>query len=310
MQSWRVRPQGSVALARCFPVCRARCTLPDGRVIDAASTADVRFIYDEVFGERCYGSHGLVLRPGDTVLDVGANVGISCLFFAAAVSPGGTVVACEPAPAAFASLQSNVAQHCGPSSDVRLLSVGVSDGAAASASLTMYPHISGWSTLAPDEAETAANVSSFAVAAVPATLAAAFSWRPLRLLGAALASLASLLAPLLRLASRAVTAVLLRGRHSVTVPLTTVSSILATQKLSTLSLLKIDVERAELAVLRGVAASDWPRISQVVAEVHDASGRLAEVMRLLRFDASFRTVTSVQPPSLAGTNLWMVYAMR
>lgn len=57
-------------------------------------------------------------------------------------------------------------------------------------------------------------------------------------------------------------------------------------------LLKVDVEGAELDVLRGLAATDWPRIAVVVAEVHDVDGRLADVLELLRangFDCSTRT---------------------
>jgi hypothetical protein len=34
-------------------------------------------------------------------------------------------------------------------------------------------------------------------------------------------------------------------------------------------LLKVDVERAELAVLQGVKAEDWPRIAQVAVEVRE-----------------------------------------
>jgi hypothetical protein len=49
-------------------------------------------------------------------------------------------------------------------------------------------------------------------------------------------------------------------------------------------LLKVDVERAELAVLRGVAPRDWPAIRQVAIEVHDSAGgtkELAAVRELL-----------------------------
>jgi FkbM family methyltransferase len=43
-----------------------------------------------------------------TVVDVGANKGQMALIFAALVGPFGTVVAIEPAPGPFASLQRNV----------------------------------------------------------------------------------------------------------------------------------------------------------------------------------------------------------
>ena len=46
-------------------------------------------------------------------------------------------------------------------------------------------------------------------------------------------------------------------------------------------LLKIDVEGAELDVLRGIADVEWPLIAQVVVEVHDIDGRLDDVLGLL-----------------------------
>lgn len=48
------------------------------------------------------------LRPGDTALDVGANVGYYTLLFARRVGPRGRVFAFEPDPANFALLRQNV----------------------------------------------------------------------------------------------------------------------------------------------------------------------------------------------------------
>lgn len=52
-------------------------------------------------------------------------------------------------------------------------------------------------------------------------------------------------------------------------------------------LLKIDVERAELAVLRGVQPEDWPRIRQVSMEVHDVDGQLQRVLDVLQTQGKF-----------------------
>jgi FkbM family methyltransferase len=55
---------------------------------------------------RFFGAH---LRNGMTVFDVGANKGQMTLLFASLVGRSGRVVAFEPAPAEFASLERNVA---------------------------------------------------------------------------------------------------------------------------------------------------------------------------------------------------------
>lgn len=77
-----------------------------------------------------------------------------------------------------------------------------------------------------------------------------------------------------------------------------------------MDLLKIDVERAELAVLHGISDSDWPRIRQIVLEVHDIDGRLAEVKRLLSESAGFQVLAVEQDINLRGSTLYNIYAAR
>jgi acyl carrier protein len=72
--------------------------------------------------------------------------------------------------------------------------------------------------------------------------------------------------------------------------------------------LKIDVEKSELSVLNGIDAADWPKIQQVIIEVHDDDGRLAEIMAML--EARGFHVVSDQDESLAATGLYSVYAVR
>ena len=72
--------------------------------------------------------------------------------------------------------------------------------------------------------------------------------------------------------------------------------------------LKVDVERAELEVLKGVSASDWSRIGKVVCEVHDIDGALEQVQDLLRATGRFRHVHSAQADALQGTGLFNVFA--
>lgn len=54
---------------------------------------------------------GRVLRPGDTVVDVGANIGYYTCYFARLVGPKGHVVAFEPAPDLIDILRDNVAYN-------------------------------------------------------------------------------------------------------------------------------------------------------------------------------------------------------
>jgi FkbM family methyltransferase len=65
------------------------------------------------------------LQPGDTFIDVGANIGCVSALAARLVSPGGTVVAIEPSPPAIAALQETVSTN--NLTNVRVVTAAVSD---------------------------------------------------------------------------------------------------------------------------------------------------------------------------------------
>ncbi len=72
--------------------------------------------------------------------------------------------------------------------------------------------------------------------------------------------------------------------------------------------MKVDVEKAELEVLRGIAEDDWPKIWQIAIEVHDLDGRVAHIRELLERHGF--TVASEQIEELSGTALYDLYAVR
>lgn len=49
--------------------------LPNGMTCTYSSKLDVEFLYHEVYEKRGYLKHGVTLSPGNTVMDVGANIG-------------------------------------------------------------------------------------------------------------------------------------------------------------------------------------------------------------------------------------------
>jgi hypothetical protein len=89
----------------------------------------------------------------------------------------------------------------------------------------------------------------------------------------------------------------------------TVSQLMSDQALTHVDLLKIDCEGAELAVLIGVQEADWPRIEQVVAEVHDRNGRLDQITDLLRRNG-LTQIHIEHEEGFENTNLYNVYATR
>jgi FkbM family methyltransferase len=71
------------------------------------------------------------VRPGDRVIDAGANVGVYSLFFASLVGTDGSVLAFEPDPKAVGRLRENVAINGASNIIVREAAVSSSSGTAA-----------------------------------------------------------------------------------------------------------------------------------------------------------------------------------
>ena len=115
---------------------------------------------------------------------------------------------------------------------------------------------------------------------------------------------------ILRTLIRAVAAYMLAGARTSTRPIVTVSDVIDAHDadLNAVHLLKIDVERAEADVLRGIRPSHWPRIHRVVLECHDIDGALADCVHILRSVGAFDVVSTHR--LFGKTRLFNVYASR
>jgi 31-O-methyltransferase len=261
--------------------------LPGQRRVACPNPAEVPALARQI---PAYFRHGITLAAGDTVLDVGANIG---LFSLLASDWGGKPLrgfALEPAPALFAALEQNLARHATGLQAVHA-AVAEQDGEML---LHYFPRLTMLSTAEPAELRSAATVAAVAeqLQLLPRP------WRGLRHLPAGLR----------RALVRLVLAGLLRPQP-LRCPQRSLSSLIDAQGIERVDLLKIDVERAEWAVLRGIRAEHWPRIRQVVMEVHDLDGRLAAVCQLLR-QQGFDEPVLAQSASLKPFGVYQLWARR
>lgn len=88
------------------------------------------------------------LRPGDVVVDVGANVGFHTVLASRLVGPAGRVYALEPMPWTLRVLRANLARH--QCANVEVLSVAAGDE-AGSMRLAVREHERSSARLTPDE---------------------------------------------------------------------------------------------------------------------------------------------------------------
>lgn len=262
----------------------SQTSLADGTPIHCLRRSEALVLDQHVAG---YFDHGVTLRDGDVVMDVGANVGV---FAVRALQrfPRVRVVALEPVPDIFEVLKRN-AQDFG---DGRLVALRVGAGQQpGELSFTYYPNSPALSTSKPGLF--ADNEALFG-SAVEGAIAHAPVWY-------------ARLVP--RFLSGIIARYLRMGAREVRAELRPISQILREQGLDRVDLLKVDCEGAELDALRGIDDEHWPHIRQVVAEVQDIDGRLAEVKDLLMRHGLTR-MTVAQEPGFETTSMYNVYAVR
>jgi FkbM family methyltransferase len=96
--------------------------------------------------------------------------------------------------------------------------------------------------------------------------------------------------------------------RTVEVETTTLAAEILRLGISTIDLLKIDVEKAEMDVLAGIDADGWKKIRNLYIEVHDIEGRLAEITSMLVRQGFF--VVNEQETLLRGTEIHVLAASR
>jgi FkbH-like protein/FkbM family methyltransferase len=249
LEEWARRERAPLEPRRGFGA-HPTCVLPNGLEVAHLQRYEADYLYREIFEDQCYLKHGIGLAEGATVLDIGANIGLFSLFVMSRCRDA-RVYAFEPAPAAYAALRANLEAYGG---EARAFDLGVADR-PKTATLTFYENSSVFSGFFADEARDRAALEAI----VRNTLRGE----------AADEDVAQLTAERLR-----------RTTHECR--MTTVSEIIREHALQRVDLLKIDAEKSELDILRGIDERDWPKIAQIVVEIHDPTGEaLQRVERLL-----------------------------
>jgi len=221
---------------------RKRCILPNGLEIVHLNQYETNYLYKEIFEDECYLKHGICLPDGATVVDIGANIGLFSLFVMSRCR-NPRIYAFEPAPAAYDLLKPNCDAY---GSSVQALNCGVSER-QGTATFTFYENSSVFSGFHSDEAEDREAIQAVVrnmlnTGSVPGESVQEY--------------VNELTSDRLR-----------RSTHECR--LTSVSDIIRENQIDRIDLLKIDAEKSELEIIRGIADCDWPKIDQIVIEIHD-----------------------------------------
>ncbi len=254
--------------------------LPNGMPFYHVHQYETEFTYKEIFEDKVYFKHGISLDVGACIFDIGANLGMFTMFVKR-VCPSARVFAFEPSPEICGLLRLNVA---GYGSSVQVHECGMSDQEKRT-TFTYYPNytiMSGFYTDVDEDTQTLA-------AGIRNQLRESLSSGNMN------QAVASLVGDKLK------------GAQQTECRLRTVSAVLAETDVEKIDLLKIDAEKSELDILRGIDENDWPRIEQIVLEAHSKEQLEADVSLLER--RGFE-VNAAQQDQFVASNTTNIYARR
>ncbi len=243
---------------------------------------ETEFIYREIFEEQSYLQNGITLEEGSTVMDVGANIGMFSIFANIVCKKNVQIYAFEPIDPIFEVLEKNIELYC--NGNVKVFKCGLAD-IPRSEDITYYPNVSIMSGRYADSKEDQENVKTTIFHEMSQ------SGNKTELTEQEIDELVSE-----RLRSELYNC-----------KLTTISEVVKENGIEKIDLLKIDVEKSELDILKGISNEDWGKIKQIVLELHDIDGRLFEVKSLL--ESKGYVVTYCKDSKLEENEIYNLYAI-
>ena len=261
----------------------ARHLLPNHLEIAHINRYETEYLYQEIFVDQCYLRHGIRLHDGDVVIDIGANIGMFSLFVLQQCRDA-KVYAFEPSPT-FKALDTNMKIY--GDGQVQAFQLGILDR-TKEAAFTFYEKSSVFSSFNANSPE-----DEQAVRAVVANMLSHNE-------AAEAADLDRYVDELMtdRMASQ-----------SFICQLKSLSDIIREHDIDHIDLLKVDAEKSEVQILEGIEDQDWPKIGQMVLEVHDRQGDVIRDVMALLGSKGF-TLSMEEETLLERSGLYNIFATR
>ena len=234
-----------------------------------------------------YFDNGIVINEGDTVIDVGANIGMFG-YKLSKLYKNLNLFAYEPIPDIFKVLLKN--SKLSKNINYNVVQCGISDK-NESKEIVYFPNSPAMSTFNPEMWD---DKNQLLLAFEGSLKHSPKSWWWSKLIP-------KLFYPLIIkwFTSRS---------KRIVCDLKTISTIIQDSKIKSVDLIKIDCEGNELKALNGIDDEEWTIISQIIIEVHDIDNALNMAKEILK-SKGFK-LNTIKEKSLEKTNLYNLIGIK
>ncbi|MAQ70477.1 MAG: hypothetical protein CMD23_05220 [Flavobacteriales bacterium] len=234
-----------------------------------------------------YLSYDVNIKNGDTIVDVGANIGVFGLRLSNTFL-NVNIHAFEPIPEIYKVLEKNA--QISRNKNFKTYMRGVSNE-NKELDFTYYPNSPALSTAQPEIWEKDQNNFISAVQGNISNAPKKFWWAKL---------IPKFLTPL-------IAKHLTSNSQKITSSVITLSHLIETEKINTINLLKIDCEGEEINVLLGIKTEHWNIIQAIVMEVNDIENNIQKAKKLLA-QKGFQNIRLEKEKGFEKTKLINIYA--
>ena len=254
--------------------------LPNQEKIHVLNVKEALFLYEDIFVRQSYLQHGITLKQGDTVFDVGANIGLFTLFAHHCCQGSINLFAFEPISQLCKILEKN-AQYA----------TVINSGLWNEDSEAIFDYFPHYSLLSGEDAKfSPEEKKNFTTLILNNLDSSKNNNNPIENI------IRICPAPWKYKLIEFILDNFWLKTKKCRVTLTTLSKIIKRYSLSEINLVKLDAEKAELKILEGIESTDWSKIQQFVIEVHDIQNRL-NIMKTMLENYGFEcTVEAGYPP--------------
>ena len=241
----------------------------------AFSKSELEFLYEEIFQSKTY-LYNMTIEDGDIIFDVGANIGICSIFFAKQAN-NLKIYSFEPIDRLHFVLNMNLFIYS-QTALFKTFNCGLGKENRDNVPFSFFKNNTLISTQYPDLDEDSKLLSTYLDNAKES------------------------------INNQQLVDFIMESQQEVLCQIRTISSIIQQEKIERINLLKIDVEKSELDVLKGIEKQDWKKIDQIIIEVHNKNNKLSTIKSLL-LEKEY-TVKVQQEKNLTDTGLYVLHAIR